>query len=374
MRRVRAYWRRFVALGTGFANRYEADAFFRTELVIVGLHVVFVLFLLLVMWLSFQFFQQDVSNTLVSGVMEQIASGRSPHAGQLLQQIGELETKNIVIVSSIIVLITLIFGYILAKFTLAHTRSALSSQKQFVGNIAHELRTPLAIIKTNAEVALFDEKLTSEIRGVLESSVEELDRASNIIDNLLSLSTLMRPERIEFSNVDLGAVVDSSLAKLEPLIEQKKVDIDLKKTDFLVVKGNVTALEQVVTNILKNAINYNRPNGHVRIVVEPDYRGHIELSVRDSGIGIPRGDLFHIFEPFYRADQSRSRERGGSGLGLTIVSELLKLHHGKISIQSIRGRGTTVTVLIPCGTRNRTPSENLGVSDKEFGEVSADFS
>ncbi|MES2135340.1 MAG: HAMP domain-containing sensor histidine kinase [Patescibacteria group bacterium] len=374
MRRVRAYWKRFVGLVTGFANKYEADAFFRTEVIIVALQAGFVLFLLFAMWLSFQFLQQDVSNTLVSGVMEQIASGKSPHAAELLTQIGEVETKNIVVLSSVIILITLIFGYILAKLTLAHTRNALSSQKQFVGNIAHELRTPLAIIKTNAEVALFDEKLDSEIREVLESSVEELDRASHIIDNLLSLSTLMRPERIEFSNVDLGTVVDTSLAKLAPLIEQKKVDIDLKKTDFLRVRGNVTALEQVVMNLLKNAINYNRPGGHVKIVVEPDYSGHIELSIRDSGMGIPRTDLFHIFEPFYRADQSRSRELGGSGLGLTIVSELLKLHHGKISIQSIRGRGTTVTVLIPCGTRTPTTGKTLGTNDKDFGEVSADFS
>jgi signal transduction histidine kinase len=363
-----------VALGTGFANKYKDDPFFRTEVTIVALQGGFVLFLLLVMWLSFQFFQQNVSDTLISGVMQQIASGNAPHAGILLEKIRDVESKNIVIVSSIIILITLLFGYIVAKLTLVHTRSALVSQKQFVGNIAHELRTPLSILKTNAEVALFDDRITKDMKNLLHSNVEELDRASHIIDNLLSLSTLMRPERMAFEDVDLGDIVDVSLKKLEPLREQKKIDIDVQKAEFRMVRGNVTALEQIVTNLLKNAMNYNRTEGHISIRIEPTYKGHIELTIRDAGVGIPRSDLFHIFEPFYRAEQSRSRQSGGSGLGLTIVSELLKLHQGKISIQSIQGRGTTVTVLLPCPERRILKGDPIQKKDTGFGEVSADFS
>jgi signal transduction histidine kinase len=113
------------------------------------------------------------------------------------------------------------------------------------------------------------------------------------------------------------------------------------------MNGNPTALTQVISNLLKNAINYTPPGGQITLAVSANPYGEIELYVRDTGIGIARKDLDHIFEPFFRAERSRTRAQGGSGLGLTITSELVKLHNGKISIRSTQGRGTTVTVSFP---------------------------
>ncbi len=374
MERIRAYWKRFAALATAFANKYQADQFFRTETVVVGLQVGFVLILLAVMLVSFRYLQADVSSTLISGITQELSTSHAPI--DLLSQVEAVQTRSLATVSIIIILVTLGFGFILARLTLIPTRNALSAQKQFVGNIAHELRTPLSILKTNTEVALLDKNVEPGMQRMFLSNIEELDRISHIIDNLLTLSTFVRPERIEFANVDLGTVVDTVTDKLSLLAHERNVKLDVRKAEFRLVWGNATALEQMVMNLVKNAINYNKPGGLVSVTVEPNYAGMIELTIKDTGIGIYRKDLFRIFEPFYRAEQSRSRERGGSGLGLAIVSELLKLHHGKISIQSVFKQGTTVSVLLPAGKRvaqATTEDKNEG-PERDFGEIKVDFS
>ena len=374
MERIRAYWKRFAALATAFANKYQADQFFRTETVVVGLQVGFVLILLAVMLVSFRYLQADVSSTLISGITQELSTSHAPI--DLLSQVEAVQTRSLATVSIIIILVTLGFGFILARLTLIPTRNALSAQKQFVGNIAHELRTPLSILKTNTEVALLDKNVEPGMQRMFLSNIEELDRISHIIDNLLTLSTFVRPERIEFANVDLGTVVDTVTDKLSLLARERNVKLDVRKAEFRLVWGNATALEQMVMNLVKNAINYNKSGGLVSVTVEPNYAGMIELTIKDTGIGIYRKDLFRIFEPFYRAEQSRSRERGGSGLGLAIVSELLKLHHGKISIQSVFKQGTTVSVLLPAGKRvaqATTEDKNEG-PERDFGEIKVDFS
>ena len=282
-----------------------------------------------------------------------------------------ISTTDLIITGLILVGITALFGYIIAYIALKPTRDALTSQKQFIGNVAHELRTPLSIIKTNIEVALLEDKLNPALRDTLLDNVDELDRTGDIINNLLSLNTLLNPEHVEFQNVDLGEVVDIALTKLSALAKQKNIAVTTTKGEFLLVWGNSAALEQVAMNLIKNALVYTPPNGHVDITVVPNYRGHIELCVHDSGVGIAREDLFHVFEPFYRADRSRARAHGGSGLGLTIVSELIKLHRGKITIQSTEKEGTAVLASLPCGKREGALSES---SETTHNKVAIDFS
>ncbi len=265
-------------------------------------------------------------------------------------------------------LMTIAFGYVVTRIALNPTRNALSAQKQFIGNIAHELRTPLSTIKMNTEILLLDDDIPKDLQTSLKSNVEELDRISDIINNLLTLNTIVRPEPIEFKNIDLGAVTSSAVKKLSRLIERKKISISERTSDYRTVWGNATALEQVIANILKNAINYTTMHGHVSITIEPDYQGSIVLTMQDSGVGIERKDLFRIFEPFYRGDVSRTRGTGGSGLGLAIVSELVKLHQGKISIKSAPRRGTTVTVELPRGKDDEPLDEN------KMDAIAVDFS
>jgi signal transduction histidine kinase len=282
-----------------------------------------------------------------------------------------ISTNELLITSLVFLGIAALFGYIISYIALKPTRDALASQKQFIGNVAHELRTPLSIIKTNIEVALLEGRLDSKLREALLGNVDELDRTSDIINNLLSLNTLLNPERVEFTNVDLGDVVDAALVKLSALAHQKNIKLFITRAEFLLVSGNSTALEQVAMNLIKNAIIYTPQGGRVDISIAPNYYGHIELRIRDTGIGISREDIFHVFEPFYRADRSRARAHGGSGLGLTIVSELVKLHRGKITIQSTEKQGTTVVVSLPVG---KVPGSNTNGSNKENEGIAIDFS
>lgn len=344
------------------------------------MQLLFGLIILAVVWAGFDYTHANVTSTIVSDIADQARTSPKTalqNATSSIRNIQEAQSASLVAVIAAIILTTALFGYLLARLALIPTRNSLNAQKQFIGNIAHELRTPLSIIKTNTEVALFDVAQNAEVRSVLTSTVEELDRISNIINNLLSLSAFVRPERIEFSNVDLGMLADTVLGKLKTLAERKRHALTLKKGESLVVWGNATALEQVIMNLLKNAITYTDPGGSIMVAIEPDHAGHVKLSIHDSGVGIARKDLFRIFEPFFRIEGSRSRLTGSSGLGLTIVSELVKLHHGTISIQSIVKRGTTVTVTLPAGKTGGGEgklSSPDAQDNKNMGEITIDFS
>lgn len=335
----------------------------------------FTVFILVVVAVSFSVLYRDISATLLAGIMEHIGSASSiPDAGEsIMSELTYVNNRNLLIVGGLFLLMMLLFSYYLARVALKPTRSALSAQKQFIGNIAHELRTPLSIIKTNTEVTLLDAQVPDDIRKTLRETIIELDRTSDIINNLLSFNSFIRPEKIEFSEVNMGDIINEAMRKLSDLAERKHLSISVRKSSFLMVVGNAIALEQIVINLLKNAISYTPNDGHITITLGPDYHGFIELKIQDSGIGIARKDLFRIFEPFYRAEQSRARQYGGSGLGLAIVSELVKFHNGRIAITSAPRKGTTVTVSFPCG---KTPELQIRESQikKEFGEIEVDYS
>lgn len=342
----------------------------RTEVNLIALKLLFALSLLLIIAIDFNHLYKNVTYTIIGDISDSIKSGSftSLTAEQILISAQEIKNRNFFAVLIFTTLVTLLFSYFISRVTLSPARNALKSQKRFISDVAHELRTPISIIKTDSEVALFDKDLDPDTRKLLKSNIEELDRVSNIINNLLSLNNLINPERISFGGVDLELVIDESIKKLDTLARNKKIEITLKKTQPLILSGNITALEQIVTNILKNAITYTSAGGKITITAEPDFGGNVILTIKDNGIGIDQKDLYHIFEPFYRAESSRKRHIGGSsGLGLTIVSELVKLHSGKVSIRSAVDRGTTVSVIFPYG-QEFSPTERRKVS-----EVSLNF-
>jgi signal transduction histidine kinase len=328
-------------------NKYWHDVFFRTEFNVIALQIVFAIVVSIIVAVSFDYLYKDILQTLLDGIAQNLRNGNMITGKQLFDSIQIVRGKNFLTFFSIALAVTFIFSYIIARMTLSPARNALQSQKRFVSDIAHELRTPLAVIKTNMEVALLDEALVHDVKRIFKSSIEELDRTSGIINNLLTFSNLVHPEQIQFARVDMGLVIDTAVKKLEDLRKKKEIKITVKKIGPHTVWGNMIALEQIVGNIVKNAVNYTSAGGSVFVTVEPDYRGNIMVSVSDTGVGISQKDLIHIFEPFYRAERSRNRATGSSGLGLTIVSELVKLHSGKINVRSRLKQGTTVTVVLP---------------------------
>lgn len=370
-----------MALATGFADKYRFDPFFRTEVNIIGLQALFSLCILVIIGVSFLYIYREVSTTFVQEVAGGSITGVDVATAEatLFQKLQDIRNKNLGMLLGGILFATIVFGYIIGRVTLSPARNALRSQKQFIGNIAHELRTPLSIIKTNTEIALLDDAVDRKIKHVLESNVEELNRASEIINNLLSLNSFIRPEQIKFEDVDLGKVIESVMHDLLPLATNKRIAVVVRRAsrrgDYSTVWGNPTALDQIVRNLIKNSINYTPPGGNIHVTTEPHGDQYVRLSVEDTGIGIARKDLFRIFEPFYRVDRSRNREHGGgSGLGLAIVSELVKLHHGKIVMRSTPGKGTAAIILFHAGTRTVTEEPRNGKDIHGFNEISVDFS
>lgn len=363
--------KRFAASGTAFARKYREDLFFRTTANVVALQTGFALFLLVLFAVGGTVLYQSVIETITASIRQSLETGSTPGTGiALVSNLEYLRATTLVVICTLVLIGAAIFSYLIAHLALKPTRNALESQKQFVSNVAHELRTPLSIIKTNAEVALFTEP-PGKTRVMLEGTVDELDRISDIINNLLSLSSVVRPGRMKFSPIELPEAAKHAIDSLADLASRKSIAVELTVADGIPpVRGNRSALEQIVMNLVKNAINYTRENGPaVKVSIAREGAGQVALTVADEGAGIPENDLSRVLEPFFRGDPARTRKSSGSGLGLTIVNELLKLHEGKMRIKSVLGRGTEVVVTLPAeGSAAALPKE------AEPSEVSVDFS
>jgi heavy metal sensor kinase len=222
--------------------------------------------------------------------------------------------------------------------------SAFARQKQFTADAAHELRTPVSIILTHTQNGLAGECQNPEHHEAFEACQRAAWRMKKLIGALLSLARLDEGRGVaERENVDLPGLVSEGIELLRPLAAERQVTFS---TTLVPVKvwGDPGQLGQVVTNLLTNAIQYNRPGGEVRVRLERNEHG-VELEVEDTGAGIPSEDLPRIFERFYRADKSRSSV--GLGLGLAISNAIVVAHGGEICVVSEPGRGSTFTVRLP---------------------------
>ncbi len=365
--------RPFGALVTGWLDRYRKDLFFRTDITIAALQIAFVLVILFAFWILLSYAGRELSIAIAEAFGKVLANGAPPPIESILADVARTRLTLLSITFFVLAVLTGSFGYLVARITREPARRSLERQKRFISDIAHELRTPLSIIRMNTDLALMDDDVPQRARESFEKNNEELVRISDTINNLLSLTALVHPERIPFADTDLLAIANDAITKLGDLALTKDVTIKLNNKNGHMVWGNQTALGQIVFNLIKNAVIYTPSGGTVTVTIEPDIHHNVRFSVQDTGIGIASEDLTHIFEPFYRAERSRTRERGGSGLGLAIVFEMVKLHRGSIGVQSNVGAGTTVTVSLPAkGLRIRLPQRT---KPKEEGkEVFMDFS
>ena len=369
-----AFWRRCAASVTGFAHKYRDDSFLRTEINLIALQFGYAALVVAVSTVALFVLYHEVLRGVTDAVVAALTASSSPSPESVLAELEAVRTRNIVELVAVIFATAMIFGYLVTRFALTPARNALAAQKRFIGDIAHELRTPLSVIRTNTEVRLFDTDVSREARELHQSNLEELDRISSLIDNLLTLNSFVRPEQMPFGNVDLGKVARRVLDRFDDLARTHHVRTKLSAARNHPAWGNAAALEQILMNLVKNAIQHTR-GGEVRVTVGPSTSGALELVVSDTGSGIRREDLLHIFEPFYRGDRARTRAGGaGSGLGLAIVNELILLHRGRIRIQSAPEIGTRVTVTLPYGhpARGKRRERQAPYSTTE-GEAAADF-
>ena len=230
------------------------------------------------------------------------------------------------------------------------TRLELSFNRirQFTADASHELRTPLTILKGETQLALDNQLNPDEYRQVFQSRLEELERMARIVDDLLVLSHAdSEAARLDLQIVDLSDLVIETCEQLRPYADAGHLNLIVEKIEPLETRGDGLRLRQMFRNVLENAIKYTHEGGEVRVLLRAKGDDQCQLAIADTGIGIPAPDLPRIFDRFYRVDKARSRERGGSGLGLSIVKWVVEAHSGTIAIESEVGQGTRVTIVLP---------------------------
>jgi len=218
-------------------------------------------------------------------------------------------------------------------------------RSQFVANVSHELKTPLTSIKGFSETLRFvnDEKTRIKFLDIIN---EEAERLTRLINDILSLSSLEQNREPKLEEIDTVEETRRICDMLHQMAVAKSIELTLTASGNPILIGDLDNYNQMVINLVDNAIKYTEPNGKVKVRIEKS-GGKLILSVKDTGIGIPEEHLPRLFERFYRVDKSRDRAKGGTGLGLAIVKHIVLSMKGDIKVESEIGRGTTFTVSIP---------------------------
>lgn len=222
------------------------------------------------------------------------------------------------------------------------------SRQEFVANVSHELKTPLASMKVLADSLLMQGEVPAELyREFLEDIVSEIDRENEIITNLLALVRMDKSAmELNISTIRINDLVELILKRLRPIARKKDVEVVFESVREVSAEVDEVKITLVLTNLVENAIKYNKDHGWVKVTLDADHQ-YFTVQVSDSGIGIPEESLAQIYERFYRVEKSHSKEISGTGLGLAITKNAILLHKGSITVSSTEGEGTTFLVKIP---------------------------
>ncbi|MFQ3609934.1 MAG: ATP-binding protein [Fimbriimonadales bacterium] len=238
-------------------------------------------------------------------------------------------------------------------------------RRDFVANVSHEFRTPLASIRSLAETILQDNEMPPNTRErFLNLIIQETDRLTRIADDLLVLSRAesLPPQR---EVVELGVLAQRAVEQVRTEAQSRGVSLTTEIQSPLTVLANADQMIQVILNLLTNAIRYNKPEGSIRVRTYVREPNHAVIEVSDTGIGIPSEDLPRIFERFYRVDKTRSRETGGTGLGLAIVKHIVESHGGQVEVESEYRVGSTFRIVLPLYPTQANASEASSPTHQE---------
>ena len=238
---------------------------------------------------------------------------------------------------------------------LERLNNAFAAQRQFTGNAAHELRTPLALMQ--AQLELFSAEHpdvrpeTAEFLTLLREQTERLIQLTRTLLEMSNLRQVARNERIQ-----LAPMIEEIFTDLAPLSD--KLGVTLTAEGDSIMTGSDALIYRLIFNLTENAVKYNRPGGSVRVCVTQETE-KLLIRVSDTGCGIPEKYQQSIFQPFFRVDKSRSREYGGAGLGLSLVWEIADLHGGSVWVEESSDKGTTIAVELPAGAENDPPGADI---------------
>lgn len=354
------------------AWRKRKDVFFRSR---VKLTFYYVLFMVIIIGLFSTYLISEVDRSMQTILKRQI--GRTevfrnefPTGSKFeisfdrINQMHEREYAEaskairtlIISVDMFLLLLVMALSWVLAGRTLRPVRKALEEQKRFVADVSHDLRTPLAIMKTETEVALNGalngdcEK--EEYKNTLRSNLEEIDKMSSLVSDLLLLarSDNSFSDYNQFENrnnevIDIKDLVQNLCDKNRKLSELKsqRFTFDSDNTKSFKTLGHYNSLERALQNIIQNAISYTQEGGHISVSIQ-QAGSKVKIVVKDTGVGISKADLPKVFDRFYKASQARSQ---GTGLGLPIAKQIIEQYGGSISLASEVSKGTEVTVFLP---------------------------
>ncbi|MDI6799855.1 MAG: HAMP domain-containing sensor histidine kinase [Actinomycetota bacterium] len=320
------------------------------------------IYLLIVMGISL-FFSLSIyrisSSVLVrnfrcqAAVVEGLEGGVMGHHRMIsMMEDNVAETRMRLIISLLYANLFILFSagigsYYLALSTLRPIEEAHEAQIRFSADASHELRSPLAAMKTEIEVALRDPAFGGEeARALLQSNLEEIDKLTELSEGLLKLAEA--PFRgMDKENLILSDLTREALEYLKISAKNKGIRVDSKIDDSLIVRGNRASLIELMIIVLDNAIKYSGGRKTVHIKAEKD-GPRVKITIRDEGIGMSEEAALRIFDRFYRTDPSRSKDGvHGYGLGLSIAKKIVDIHQGKISVKSAPSKGSTFTIELP---------------------------
>jgi signal transduction histidine kinase len=288
-------------------------------------------------------------------ILEQIPNDRIPEPFQNLEKIRQeqlIESNrhlktNLIYFNLIIFILAGAVSYYLARRTLRPIEEMMDLQNRFTADASHELRTPLTAMRTEIEVALRDKKTKlSDIKQLLKSNLEEINKLEVLSNSLLKLANYENNKRSLLSKISLKDSIKEAYQKISPIAKQREIKFILHLKEAF-IKGEASNMTEVFKILFDNAIKYSPKNSKVfvNLITHGNYA---EIKVKDEGIGIKATDLPFIFNRFYRADVSRSKEKvSGYGLGLAIAKKIIEDHKGTITAESKPDHGSTFTIRLP---------------------------
>ncbi len=328
------------------ANDFDGAVIRLTAYYTLGVFVVLLVFSLMVYGL----FSVNIDHAEIeSNILRESAERLSPEDEKALN-LGEAAEHlfNILLVSDFILLVFAVFiSYGLARKTLAPLALSYRQQQRFVADAAHELRTPLAVMKAGSEVLLSHDRTVGEYKKFIQDSEDEVNRLTRLANDLLFIAQHGKGTHSSTQKFSLSKICNEQSQLMVSYGATKHITLIRHIAPDIFCNGHQSDIVRLVINLLKNAIDYNKEGGTVTVSLVQE-REKALLTIADTGIGIAREEMPFIFERFYKADTSRTQSYAhGSGLGLSIAQEIVTFHGGTIHITSELGAGTTVTVEIP---------------------------